>query len=128
MSAVVGRDRETLNNDALTLCWYNQGGNLARESHEMNTIILSTETANLPIGQLLEQVNRGGVEVRDAAGNVLAFVLSPVDHQSWIYFEAHREIEEHQHEVRQAIERRGGVTTAQMLAKAAVTVRQARQP
>lgn len=118
MSAVAGRDRETLNNDALTLSWYNQGGNLAQESHEMNTIILSTETANLPIGQLLEQVDRGGVEVRDTASNVLAFVLSPVDHQSWVYSEAHRELEEHQHEVRQALERRGGVTTAQMLEKA----------
>ena len=90
----------------------------------MNTIILSTETANLPIGQLLQQVDTGGIEVRDIEGNVVAFVLSPTDHQAWVYSEARRDLDEHQQEVREALGRRGGVTTKQMLENAERAERQ----
>ncbi|MEX2170156.1 MAG: hypothetical protein WD851_12665 [Pirellulales bacterium] len=91
----------------------------------MSTIILGTETANLPLGQLLQQVDTGGIEVRDQQGNVVAFVLSPVDHQAWVYSEAQRDLEEHPDELRQALGRRGGASTAQLLENTAAAAQQA---
>lgn len=85
----------------------------------MNTLILNAETANLSITHLLKQVDSGGVEVRDAQGNVVALVLSPADHQAWTYAEANLDLNQHQDEVRQALGRRGGITTAQLLTNAA---------
>ncbi|MEX0613297.1 MAG: hypothetical protein WD738_02500 [Pirellulales bacterium] len=93
----------------------------------MNTLILNSETANLPIEHLLKQVNTGGVEVRDAQGNVLAFVLSPADHEAWTYAEANLDLNYHQDEVRQALERRGGVTTLQLSANAVMGAEKAAQ-
>ena len=74
----------------------------------MNTFILNAETANLSIEHLLKRANEGGVEVRDAQGNVLAFVLSPNDHEAWTYAEANFDITQNFGEVQQAIGRRGG--------------------
>lgn len=85
----------------------------------MNTFILNAETSSLPIDHLLKQAEVGGVEVRDAQGNVLAIVLSPADHQAWIYAEAHLDLDQHKDEVQRAIERRDGVMTAQLLENAA---------
>jgi hypothetical protein len=84
----------------------------------MSTIILDPDTANLPIGQLLQQVESGGIEVRDESGDVVAFVLSPADHQAWIYAEAERDLIDNRPKVQQALGRRGGVTTAQLLENA----------
>jgi hypothetical protein len=85
----------------------------------MHTLILNTETANLSIEHLLKQVDSGGVEVRDSQGRVVAFVLSPTDHQAWTYAEANLDLNQHPDEVRQALARSGGVTTAQLLQNAA---------
>ena len=93
----------------------------------MSTIILGTETANLPLGQLLQQVDRGGIEVRDQQGNVVALVLSPADHQAWIYVEAQRDLDVNRDKVEQALTRRGGVTTAQLLENAAAAAQQTSQ-
>jgi hypothetical protein len=93
----------------------------------MNTLILTAETANLSIAHLLKQMGGGGVEVRDAEGNVVAFVLPPADHEAWTYAEANLELNQHQDEVMRALGRRGGVTTAQLLANASTAAKEAAQ-
>jgi len=85
----------------------------------MNTLILNAETANLSIEYLLKQVKEGGVEVRDADGNIVAFVLAPTDQEALTYAEANLYLDQHAEEVRNALGRRGGVTTSQLLANAA---------
>ena len=93
----------------------------------MNTLILNTETANLTIGHLLKQVNAGGVEVRDAQGNIMAFVLSPTDREAWTYVEANLDLNHNLDQVRRALGRRGGITTSQLLAKAALAAEKTAQ-
>ena len=84
----------------------------------MNTFVLNAQTMNLPIGQLLTQVGDGGVEVRDDAGKVVAFLLSPTDREAWTYAEANLDLSQNAAEVRQALGRRSGVTAAQLLQNA----------
>jgi hypothetical protein len=87
----------------------------------MNTLILSAETANMSIDHLLQQMSNGGVEVRDMQGNLVAFVLSPTDQEALTYVEASIYLDQHKEQVRQALERRGGITTSQLLVKAAAS-------
>ncbi|NOY30161.1 MAG: hypothetical protein GXP28_08275 [Planctomycetes bacterium] len=49
----------------------------------MNTFILNAETSSLSIEHLLKQAKAGGVEVRDAQGEILAIVLSPDDQRAY---------------------------------------------
>jgi hypothetical protein len=84
----------------------------------MNTLVLSPDTASLSIKHLLKRASHGGVELRDTEGNIVAFVLSPSDREAWIYAEANLDIDQHIDEVREALSRRGGVTTTQLLEKA----------
>jgi hypothetical protein len=93
----------------------------------VNNLILSNETANLSIQHLLTQANDGGVAVRDAKGKVIAFVLSPTDREAWTYAEAHLDLDQNIEQVRRALGRRGGITTAELLAKAALAEKQASQ-
>jgi len=90
----------------------------------MNTLILDAETANFSLQHLLQQVERGSFEVRNAQGNVVAFVLSPADHEAWTYVEANLDLNQHRDEVQQALRRRGGATTAQLLEKASLLAAQ----
>lgn len=93
----------------------------------MNTLILNAETANMSIGHLLKQMSSGGLEVRDAQGNLVAFVLSATDQEALTYAEANIYLNQHSDQVRQALGRRGGVTTAQLLTNAAAAAEQAAQ-
>lgn len=85
----------------------------------MNTFILNSETAGTSIEHLLKQAGQGGIEVQDSDGKLLAIVLSPADQESVTYVEAHLDANEHRQEIDQALARRGGVTTAELLDKAA---------
>jgi hypothetical protein len=85
----------------------------------MNTFLLNSETANSPVQELLQQALQGGVEVRDAEGQVVAYVLSATEREAWIYAEANAEIDQHRDEIERALGRRGGITTRQLLEKAA---------
>jgi hypothetical protein len=85
----------------------------------MNSFVLGPETANLTVGQFLSQASPGGLEVRNERGDVVAFVLSPADYEAFTYAEAERDFEIHRPEVEAAMTRRGGVTTAELLRKAA---------
>jgi hypothetical protein len=94
----------------------------------MNTFVLSPQTANLPIGELLTQAATDSVEVLDAEGNVLAYVLSPVDRQALIYAEARLDLDRHREEVRRALSRRGGITTKQLLERAQAAAHEQNSP
>jgi hypothetical protein len=91
----------------------------------MNTLVLNSETANLSIEHLLKQAIAGGVEVRDAQGNIMAFVLSPTDREAWTYAQANMDLDQNLDQVRRALGRRGGVTTAQLLANARMAAEKA---
>ena len=95
--------------------------------YAMNTLILNAETANMSIDHLLKQMSNGGVEVRDAQGNIVAIVLGPTDQEALTYAEANIYLNQHKDQIRQALGRRGGVTTSQLLAKAAAAAEQAAQ-
>jgi hypothetical protein len=93
----------------------------------MDTLILNAETASLSIEQLLKRAKEGGVEVRDTQGNILAFVLSPTDREAWTYAEANLDITQNLGDVRKALGRRGGITTSELLARAALAGKNAAQ-
>jgi hypothetical protein len=90
----------------------------------MNSFVLGPDTANLTVGQFLSQASPGGLEVRNERGDVMAFVLSPADYEAFTYAEAERDFELHRAEVEAAMARRGGVTTAELLRKAADAAQQ----
>ena len=85
----------------------------------MNTLILNSETANLSIAHLLEQIGKVGVAVKDAEGNLVAVVLGPEDSEKLTYAEAMLDLSAHRDELQNALKRKGGITTAELLAKAA---------
>ena len=93
----------------------------------MNTLVLDSTTANLSLDHLLKQLGSGGVEVRDVGGNVVAIVLGPTDQEALKYAEAHIYLNQHRVQVRQALGRRGGITTSELLAKADAAADQAAQ-
>jgi hypothetical protein len=84
----------------------------------MQTVILGEHTANLTVAGLIKQAAGGSIELRDADGNVVVYVLSPKDEQAWAYAEARVYFENHREAFREASARRSGVTTAELLAKA----------
>jgi hypothetical protein len=86
----------------------------------MNTLILNAENAALSIEHLLKQVGNGGIELRDVQGKIVAFILSPNDQEALTYAEANFYLKQNEGQVQQALARRGGVTTPQLLANAAL--------
>jgi hypothetical protein len=91
----------------------------------MNTLVLNSETAKLSLEHLLQQLGNGGVEVRDAQGNMVAIVLGPIDKEALTYAEANLYLDQHKDQMLQALRRRGGVTTSQLLEKAALAAEEA---
>lgn len=91
----------------------------------MNTLILDSETAKLSLEHLLKQLGNGGVEVRDAQGNIVAIVLGPSDQEALTYAEAKLDLDQHRDQVRRALARRGGITTSELLSKAALAAEKA---
>lgn len=85
----------------------------------MNSLVLDSETAKLSLEQLLQQLGNGSVEVKDSAGKVLAVLIGPVDKEALTYAEAHLDIDRNIAQVRRALGRRDGITTEQLLARAA---------
>lgn len=93
----------------------------------MTTLVLNADTSQMPIAQLLEQANQGAIEVQDSDGKVVAVVLSATEHEAVVYAEALRDVAEHRDELKAALTRRGGITTAELLRKAAATSQLAEQ-
>jgi hypothetical protein len=85
----------------------------------MTSIILDSETGKLPLSQLIQQLGTGGVEVRDAQGKVVAMILAPADKKALTYAEAMVDLSQNRNQVRAAVGRRDGITTSELLAKAA---------
>ena len=94
----------------------------------MNTFVLSPETANLSVQDLLKRAASDSVQVLDTEGNVVAYVLSPVDREALIYAEAKLDLDRHRDEVQQALSRRGGTTTRQLLDNAKATAQDENSP
>ena len=91
----------------------------------MQAFILSEHTASMPVGPIVSQAAKGAVEVRDTDGNVVAFVISPFDREALTYLEAYRDFEENREQIRQASQRRGGVSTQELLERAHAAAAQA---
>jgi hypothetical protein len=94
----------------------------------MNTFVLSPQTADLPVRDLLNQAANGGLTVLDTEGNVVAYVLSPADREELIYAQAKLDLELHRDEVEAARKRRGGVTTKELLERARAAAERHEQP
>ncbi len=84
----------------------------------MNTFIFGPKTANLPVHDLLTRVASGSVEVLDVEGNVVAYLLSPFDREILTYAEAKLDLDQNRDALSEALHRRGGVTTKQLLENA----------
>ena len=84
----------------------------------MSTLILNDETAHMPLGQLLHSTNDSNIEIRDEAGGVVAQIFLHTLKKSEVCQEhsklAEAEIDELR---RRANDRRGDVTTAELLAR-----------
>lgn len=91
----------------------------------MQTFVLSDQTAATPVGGVIAQAAGGGLEIRNAEGKVVAYVLSPADEQAWAYAEARVYFENHRHEFAAAAKRKDGITTAELLTKLAANSGQA---
>src|SRR4029078_9496604 len=99
---------------------------MERKGANMTTRILNSETAQLPIDHLLKQLEEGGgVAVRNADGKIVAVVLSGADQEALAYAEAKQDSDQNREKGRKALERRGGITTAELLAKAAAAAEKA---
>lgn len=81
----------------------------------MQTFVISPQTENLPIKVLLNQANQQSLAVQDTDGNLVAYVLSPAEHQAITLAEARLDLLLHQAEVQAARARRSGVTTDELL-------------
>lgn len=82
----------------------------------MQTFVLNPSSGQLPIGGLVDQLGATGFEVRNDAGELIAYVLPPTMKEALTYLEARRELETHAAEVRAAAARRGGRTLPEILA------------
>jgi hypothetical protein len=84
----------------------------------MATFILNDHTANTPVQSLLSQAASESVAVFDAQGNIVAYVLSPDIWEALTYAEARLDLQKHRKEVEQALKRRTGITTQELLKRA----------
>lgn len=84
----------------------------------MNTFVLTAETASIRVEELLAKMAKGNITLLDEAGNTVAYVLSPVGREELIYADAQRDLDLHRDEVQDALERRDGVTTQELLKNA----------
>ena len=94
----------------------------------MHSFVLTPQTANLPVQELLKRAASDSVAVLDTEGNVIAYVLTPIDREALIYAEAKLDLDQHREELRQALGRRGGITTQQLLEKAQAAVQVENSP
>ena len=85
----------------------------------MHTFVLNSEIVG-PVEELVKHAGDGGVEVRDAGGNVVAYVLTPHDREAWMYAEANLEVSQYRDQLLAASRRSGGVTTKQLFEKLGV--------
>ena len=83
----------------------------------MATIILNSETAALTVKELLLRVASGEIEIRDEAGTVLAYLVSPSSREQRLYAAAEVEAQGDRALLLKRSERQGGVTTEELCHK-----------
>ena len=91
----------------------------ARDENLMQTIILDAANAQIPLANLVTQASAGGVELRRENGELIGFVLPAHDRAAWAYAEACNDIDANTEQVRAAVARRGGISTQELLQRAA---------
>ncbi|MCC7473888.1 MAG: hypothetical protein IT425_00710 [Pirellulales bacterium] len=84
----------------------------------MKTVILDSRSANLSLAQFLEEIGDGGAQLLDSVGNVIVFVVPPSNDEAFVYAETERYLSKHKEDIQRALNRRGGITTAQLLERA----------
>jgi hypothetical protein len=90
----------------------------------MQTFVFSPQTEDLPVKVLLSQTNQQSIAFHDSDGKLVAYVLSPAEHEALALAEARIDLQLHQAEVQAARQRRGGVTTSEMLKRAQAAAEQ----
>ncbi|MDX1948581.1 MAG: hypothetical protein SFU86_24555 [Pirellulaceae bacterium] len=101
---------------------------MKHEENRMQTLVLSDQTAAISLGGLIEKSAGEGLEVRDQNGKVVAYLLSPDNRGAWLYAQARLDFEEHRQEIELALTRKGGISTAELLAKAVALGESATRP
>ncbi len=88
----------------------------------MSTFVLGSETGNMSARDFLAQMEGGDITVIDGNGSPVAYLMSPAARTEIIYAEAQRDLDLHRDEFNAAKISRDGVTTKEMLARAAEAV------
>ena len=94
----------------------------------MQTFILSQQNADTPVESLIKQAAAGGVEVRNAAGKTVAYVIPADNPDARLYAEAREYFGKHRAEFDAVRGRRTGISTAELLTKAAASAAEAPAP
>src|SRR4051794_8805749 len=84
----------------------------------MQIFVLNEQTARTAVESLVKQAAGGGLEIRTAEGELVAYLLPPNNEEAWAYAEAGMDIDQHRDEIMAAMERRSGVTTPELLERA----------
>jgi len=84
----------------------------------MQIFVLNEQTAQTAVESMVKQASGSGLEIRNADGKVIAYLLPPNNEEAWAYAEAGMEIDKHRDEIMAAMERRSGVTTTELLERA----------
>jgi hypothetical protein len=74
--------------------------------------------AQLLLGQCIERNPLAVASTAKRTELVVSLPVTPADLEAWTYAEAQLDLDQHKNVVRQAIGRRGGVTTSQLLENA----------
>ena len=93
----------------------------------MTTIVLNAETSGLSIEHLLQQASQGEVQIQDTSGKVVAVVMPPVERDELTRAMEIFERSWNDKQRSEASERRGGITTAELLRRAEAAEKQPKQ-
>lgn len=94
----------------------------------MTTIILDSHTSGLSLENLLQRAADGELQIRDAEGKVVAYVLAAAQQQ---YLASMQEIfarHSTPEKLREALQRRDGITTAELLKRCELAAQHADKP
>ena len=94
----------------------------------MTTIVLNAETSGLSLGQLLQQASQGEIRIQDSSGKVVAVVMPPVERDELTRLIEIFDRSWNDKKNSGAAERRGGITTAELLRRAEAAAKQATEP
>lgn len=92
----------------------------------MTTLVLDQTTQQLPLGPVFDQVGEG-IAVKNSEGKLLALVISPDDPEGLLYAAAFLDLYRNADKMREAMSRKSGITTAELLKKCEMAAKEAEQ-